>query len=78
LSATDAAITMKEKSGEQTFQKQDVRLVWPDRYGDHPNTQLAPFTMRKHRLLASTAKTMKVVSTVLHKAAQHSAFKVER
>jgi hypothetical protein len=28
LSATDAAITMKEKSGEQTFQKQDVRLVW--------------------------------------------------
>jgi hypothetical protein len=40
--------------------------------------QLAPFTMRKHRLLASMAKTKKVVSIVLHKAAQHSAFRVER
>jgi hypothetical protein len=40
--------------------------------------QLAPFTMRKHRLLASMAKMMKVVRAVLHNAAQHSAFKVER
>jgi hypothetical protein len=29
-------------------------------------------------LLASMAKTKKVVSIVLHKAAQHSAFRVER
>ena len=28
LSATDAQITLQEKSGEQTFQKQDVRFVW--------------------------------------------------
>jgi hypothetical protein len=28
LSATDAQITLQEKSGEQTFQKQNVRLVW--------------------------------------------------
>jgi len=32
-------------------------------YNGH--SQLAPFTIRKHRLLASMAKTMKVVSTVL-------------
>lgn len=28
LSATDAQITLQEKSGEQTFQKQNVRFVW--------------------------------------------------
>ena len=36
--------------------------------------QLAPLTIRKHRLLACIANTMNVVRTVLHKVAQSTAF----
>jgi hypothetical protein len=36
--------------------------------------QLAPLTIRKHRLLACIANTMNVVRTVLHKFAQSTAF----
>src|SRR5882762_9607004 len=36
--------------------------------------QLAPLTIRKHRLFACIANTMKVVRTVLHKVAQSTAF----